>query len=182
MTNAISQPSKHSRRSFGQFGLHLFFLLLSATYIFPFILTLSVSFSDEDSLRAGGFSLIPKVFSTTAYEMAFRSPEQLISSYQVTALYSVASTVIAILISGMMAYAMSRPNYRLQNAVTFYALFTMLFSGGMVPSYIINTKYLHMNDSLWVYILPGAVSAWNLIVLRTNFKQLPASLISDRIR
>lgn len=163
----------------GQIGLHVYFILICATYILPFILILSVSFSDESALKSSGFSLFPKIFSTAAYELAFANVTQLIRSYEVTIVFSMATTGLAILLSGMMAYAMSRPYYRFRKLITFMAFFTILFQGGLVPSYIINTKYLGLGDSILIYILPSIISAWNLIVMRTNFQQIPSSLIES---
>ncbi|HHT03372.1 MAG TPA: carbohydrate ABC transporter permease, partial [Bacteroidales bacterium] len=60
---------------------------------------------------------------------------------------------------------------------TFFVLFTMLFSGGMVPTYLMNVRYLHLDNTIWIYILPGLVSAWNLIIIRTNYKSIPEELI-----
>ena len=160
----------------GQAMLNLTFILICLTYILPFALMISVSFSSEDSLIQGGFSLLPKEFSLEAYKLALRNPAQLIQSYKTTALFSGTGMALSVITLAMMAYSLSRPNYRFRKALTFYAFFTMLFSGGLVPMYLLNVKYLGLYDSLWVYILPSLVSAYNLIIIRTNFQQLPPSL------
>lgn len=165
---------KHSH----QIGLNLFFIVMCACYILPFLLVISVSFTNEDAL-AKGFSLIPREFSLQAYRMAFRNPTQLIRSYQVTIAFSVIGCILSTLIMCLMAYSLSRQVYKFRKFLSFYAFFTMLFSGGLVPSYIINTRLLHLNDTIWIYILPSLVSAWNLIVLRTNFQKIPTALIES---
>ena len=145
----------------------------------PFILIISVSLTDEAALKASGFSLFPREFSTMAYELALKNPDQLIRSYVVTIIFSVVTTAAGVLFQGMLGYAISRPNYKLRKPITFLIFFAMLFSGGLVPSYIINTKYLHLDNTILIYILPSIISAWNLIVLRSNFRSVPASLIES---
>ncbi len=161
----------------GQLVLHLVFILLSLAFVVPFLYAISISFSDEQSLIVEGYSLIPHKFSLEAYKLIFKNPTQIIQSYKVTALYSVVSTVFAMLVMSMLAYPMSRSNYKYRKFMTVYVLITMLFNAGMVPNYILITKYLHIDNTLWVYILPGVVSAWNLIVIRTAFVGVPFSLI-----
>ena len=179
-TNKINSGDSEKKGSkVGQFFLHLVFIVLSLLYILPFILMISVSFTDEATLTAGGFSLLPRVFSLEAYQLAFRNPKQLLQSYQVTILFTIAGTLLSTLIMSMMAYSLSRPNFKLRRVVTFMAFFTMLFSGGLVPSYLLNVRYLHLNNTFWIYVIPALVSAWNLIIIRTNFQQIPVSLIES---
>lgn len=163
----------------GQLVLHILLIVISLMYILPFVLMISVSFTKESALESGGFSLIPKEFSLDAYRLALRNPAQMLQSYKVTAEFTVAGTILAVLIMGMMAYALSRRTYRFRKAITFYAFFTMLFSGGLVPNYLLNVKYLHIGNTMWVYILPSLVSAWYLIIMRTNFQQIPEALIES---
>ncbi len=161
----------------GQIVLHAVFIVLVLMYIIPFILTISISFSDETSLIRNGYSLIPHVFSLEAYKMVFNNPAQIFQSYKVTIIFTVTATALSVLVMGVMAYPLSRPNFRFRGPLSFYVLFTMLFSGGMVPTYLLIVKYLHMDNTIWVYILPGLVSAYNLIIIRTNYKSLPEELI-----
>lgn len=161
----------------GQCVLHVVFILACLTYILPFVLVISISLSDEAELIRHGYSLIPRGFTTLAYRAVFKNPTQIVNSYLVTAEFSLLSMALMLLVQSMCAYAISRTNFRYRKIVTYLLFFTMLFSGGMVPSYVINSKYLHLKDSFWIYVLPGLVSAWNIFVMRTNFKQLPDGLI-----
>ncbi|MBO5070667.1 MAG: carbohydrate ABC transporter permease [Roseburia sp.] len=165
------------KKNRGQIILHAIFLLMVLVYIIPFVLVISVSLTDENALITDGYRLIPSVFSTNAYKMIFRDSTQLINSYRTTIIFTVVSTALAVLVMGVMAYPMSRPNYRHNRFVSLFVLFTMLFSAGMVPSYLLIVKYLHWDDTMWVYIVPGLVSAYNLIVIRTNYKNLPNEMI-----
>lgn len=168
---------KKKRLGKGQIALHAVFIVLVLMYIIPFILVISISFSDETSLIRNGYSLIPHVFSLEAYKMVFNNPAQIFQSYKVTIIFTVTVTALSVLVMGVMAYPLSRPNFRFRGPLSFYVLFTMLFSGGMVPTYLLIVKYLHMDNTIWVYILPGLVSAYNLIIIRTNYRSLPEELI-----
>lgn len=164
---------KKKRTALGQVGLHAFFILLSLCYILPLILLISVSFEGAPNQN---FSLFPREFSTKAYEIIFKNPVRIINAYKVTFFYSVVGVLGSLMVMSLFAYSISRRNFRLRNILTFILFFTTLFSGGLVPSYIINSKYLHLDNTIWIYILPGMVSAWNVIVIRTYFQTLPNEL------
>lgn len=156
--------------------INLFFIISTLIFVVPFILIISASFTDEQTLVAEGYKLIPSAFSVEAYKYVFRTPQQLLDSYKITIIYSAVATVLGVIVMSMMAYPLSRPNYKYKRGVTFFIFFTMLFSGGLVPSYIWMTRYLHMGDTIWVYILPFLVNAFHVIVIRTFFQGLPQSL------
>ena len=161
----------------GQLVLNVLFLLMTCMYIVPFLMVISVSFTDEMTLLVDGYRLIPKQFSVAAYKLVFSDPTQVLNSYRTTIIFTAISTALAVLVMGVMAYPLSRPNFKYNRFVSLHVLFTMLFSAGMVPSYLLNVKYLHLNNTMWIYILPGLVSAYNLIVIRTNYKSLPNELV-----
>lgn len=148
----------------------------SLLFILPFVLIISASFTNEQSLVAEGYKLIPSNFSTEAYKYVFRNPQQLLDSYKVTIFYSLAATFFGVIVMAMLAYPLSKPNYKYKKPATFFIFFTMLFSGGLIPTYIWLTKYLHMGNTIWVYILPNLVNAFHVIVIRTFFQGLPQSL------
>ncbi len=178
MTVEFSGRAKRRKPfGWGQLILHIVFILACLSYILPFLLVISISFSEEADLIKNGYSLIPKHFTTLAYRAVFKNPTQIINSYRVTAEFSLLSMALMLLVQSMCAYAISRSNFKYRQVVTYLLFFTMLFNGGMVPSYVINSKYLHLKDSFWIYVLPCLVSAWNVFVMRTNFKQLPDGLI-----
>ncbi|MDD6484948.1 MAG: carbohydrate ABC transporter permease [Clostridiales bacterium] len=168
--------AKKKKRNIPAVIINILFVLGSLMFILPFVLIISASFTDETALLENGYGLWPSVFSTEAYKYVFRTPQQLIDSYKVTILYSAAATFFGVVIMSMMAYPLSKPNYKYKKAVTFFIFFTMLFSGGLVPTYIWMTRYLHMGDTIWVYILPFLVNAFHVIVIRTFFQGLPQSM------
>lgn len=165
------------KSNWGQRMLHTTFIMIAVIYICPLLVVVSASLSTEASLAGRGFSVLPQDFTLEAYRIVFRNPGQILASYRTTILFSAVTTILAVLIMGMTAYPLSRSNFRLKNVITFFFFFTMLFSGGMVPSYLINTRYLHLNNTIWIYVLPSIMSAYNLIVIRTNYKNIPTELI-----
>ena len=174
MQKATYPPLRtHKKLTKGQMGLHIFFILLSLCYVLPLILLISISF---DGSSVTNFSLIPKVFTLNAYKMVFATPGRILNGYKVTTFYSVFGTLSSLVVMMMFAYSISRPNFVLRNPLTFILFFTTLFSGGLVPSYLLNTRYLHLNNTIWIYILPSMISAWNVIVIKTYLKGLSVEL------
>jgi putative aldouronate transport system permease protein len=137
----------------------------------------SISFSSEAAINREGFSLIPIEFSTMGYSLAFANPERIIRAYFVTVAQATLGTSLGIMVAALVAYPLSRNGFIFRKPIMFYIFFTMLFSGGLIPSYIINTQWYGLGNSFWIYILPGmAGGAWNTIILRTFFKSLPEEL------
>jgi len=161
----------------GQVILNIFFIVLSLAYIIPFLLLISISLSSDQAIKDFGYTILPKTIDLSAYRMIFKSPDTILTAYKVTIIFSLATMVLSVLIMMMAAYPLSRNNCVFKKPLSFYIFFTMIFSGGMIPSYIINSKYLHLNDTMWIYILPSLVSAWNVIIIRTFFQGLPNGLV-----
>ena len=157
--------------------INIMFCLGSLVFILPFVLIISASFSDEQTLLSEGYKLIPSVFSTEAYKYVFRNPQQLLDSYKVTIIYSIVATVLGVVVMAMLAYPLSRPNYKYKKIATFFIFFTMLFSGGLVPTYILMTQWLHLKNTIWALILPLVVNAWYIILMRGFFQGIPDSIM-----
>ncbi len=167
------------RFSWGKVLIHLFFILFSLTFILPILSVLSVSLTEESAIAQTGYSLIPKKFSTLAYSYIFSNPKKIIDGYTVTIFIASVGTVLSLFVTTAVAYALSRENFAYRKFVTYYIFFTMLFSGGLVPSYILITQYLHLTNNIWVYILPSMISAWNVIVVRTFMQGIPDALVES---
>ena len=169
------------RKSLFPVFLHLFFILMSACFVLPLIVVISASFTSEEWSNAGhGLSLIPHNFTTAAYQAVFSNAERIIRAYGVTIAQAFLGTAISCVIAGMAAYALSRSNFQFRKVLTGVIFFTMLFSAGMIPTYIIYSKYYGISNTFWIYILPGmAGGAWYTMVFRTFFKSLPESLFES---
>ena len=167
------------KNKLNQFILIVFFSILCAMVIIPFLMIVSVSLSDEADIVNYGYSLLPKTISTEAYKFVFRNPKTIIDAYKTTIIFSVVATFLSVLLMAMCAFPLSQKKVRGRKGVSFYLFFTMLFSGGMVPSYILITQYLHLNDTIWVYIIPGLISPWSVFMIRTFFSGLPEEIFES---
>lgn len=162
-----------------QVALIIFFAIVCLIIIFPFWLLLSASFSNADVLATKGYQIWPKPFDISAYKYVFQNPQQILRAYGVTFIFSVATMVLSSLLMAMVAYPLSRNNLKGRGVINFYLYFTMLFSGGLVPSYLLISRTLHLNDTIWVYILPGLISPWYVFMMRTFFKGIPGEIIES---
>jgi len=161
----------------GQTALTVILTCLAALIIIPFLILVAVSFSEEKDILSNGYKLIPENFTLTAYRYVLKNPRQILQAYKITAFFSAATTVLSLLFMSLLAYPLSRSDLPGRNIINFLIFFTMLFNGGLVPTYLLNTKYLHIDDSMWIYILPSLVNVWNVFMLRTFFKGLPDSIV-----
>lgn len=153
---------------------HGLLLLIGIVTVIPFIYILAVSFTSPHEVAKGGFILFPKEFSLAAYRYIF-STDTLIRSLGVSVYITVIGTFINLLFTSLMAYPLSRRYLRGRQPILLGVLFTMLFSGGMIPTYFV-VKSLHLTDTLWSLMLPTAISAFNLIVLKNFFQAIPDEL------
>lgn len=155
--------------------LHLFFIIATASWIVPFLLMVSISFSSEADVTRYGFALVPRTFSTEAYRTLFAEIGTMAWAALFTIMVSFGAAVLMNLFSALIAYPLSRPNCKFKGPVNKLLIFTMLFSGGTIPLYILNTRYLHLNNTPFIYLIPY-VSAWSIILYRTFFRSVPESL------
>ena len=162
-------------------GLTLFFIILCAVILIPFLLVLSVSFSNEKEVLIEGYKLIPKTFDLSAYKFVFKNPESILNAYKVTIIFSFASMALSTLLMAMLAFLLSKKNLKGVRVISFYVYFTMLFGGGLVPTYILLTQYLHLGDTMWVYILTGLVSPWYAFMMRTFFQGIPYEITESAV-
>lgn len=119
--------------------------------------------------------ILPRGFTTAAYNMVFKNPN-ILTGYKNTLIVLIAGTSINLLITSFGAYVLSRKNFAIRKAMMIGIIFTMYFSGGLIPSYLLTYNTLGLGNNLLALILPGAISTWNLIVMRTSFMSIPDSL------
>lgn len=149
------------------------FIIICLLTTLPFLLLLGISFSNERDIVYSGYSLIPKHFDLAAYEYVFKNPTAILKAYGFTAFTSFTGTFLSVFMMSLIAYPLSIKKFRLRNFFSMYLFVTMIFSGGMAGGYIINAKYLHLSNTPWIFILPGTISAWYVIILRTFFQGIP---------
>ncbi len=169
-------------KSKGDYAMLVIFYVFAALFavvcLYPFFQVLISSFADETTLTREGYKLIPSKFSLDAYKTLFKSNE-ILFSYGLTIGVTVVGTFISVLITALAAYALSGKKLKYRNAINFLYYFTMLFSGGLIPYYILLTKYLHLKNNLLVYILPSAFNVWNMFLLRNFFNDIPEALVES---
>lgn len=153
---------------------YLLLALVGLVAVLPFIYILAVSFTSPHEVAKGGFILFPKEFSLSAYKYIF-STNTLLRSLIVSVCTTVVGTFINLLLTSLMAYPLARKTLRGRQTILMGVLFTMLFSGGMVPTYFV-VKAMGLTNSYWALIVPSAISAFNLIVLKNFFQQIPDGL------
>lgn len=151
--------------------------LLALICVLPMILVVIVSFSSEQSIFENGYSFFPSEFSLAAYQYFLKLGDQIFRSYGISLFVTVFGSLFSLAVTAMFAYVLSRPDYRYGRLFTLLLLFTMLFNGGLVPSYMVNTQLLGLRDSIWALIFPMSLNAFYVVVLRTFFKGIPLEII-----
>ena len=141
--------------------------LISLLMLIPLVLVIIVSFSSEGSIALKGFSFFPTEWTLEGYLFLAKMGDQILASYKITIIITVLGTLLSLFVMTMYAYVLAQKNFVFRKFFMWILFFTMLFSGGLVPSYIMNVRYLHINDSIWIFLLPSLVSVYNVIILRT---------------
>ncbi|NKF06460.1 carbohydrate ABC transporter permease [Clostridium gasigenes] len=151
-------------------GLNIFFAILAAIAIIPFIFVLIISLTSEQSLLINGYKFWPAEWSLEAYKYIFTSSSQITTAYGITIIVTISGTLLGLAIMSTYAYALSRKSFIYRKFFTKLIFIPMLFSGGMVASYLVVTRCLGLKDNILALILPICVSSFNIIILRTFFK------------
>jgi putative aldouronate transport system permease protein len=152
--------------------------LVTLAIVLPFLLLFLSSITSERALLANGYSFFPKEFSIDAYGYIFNSKDKILRAYGMTVVVTVVGTGIGVFLTVLFAYPLSVKKLPGRKIITFLVFFTMLFNGGLVPSYILWSNYLHIKDTVWGLVLPGMLlGAWNILLMRTYFAgNIPDSL------
>ena len=165
-------------KTFNRVATILLTVLVIITLL-PILLIVIASFTEEQTLIRDGYTFFPKNFSLDAYYYMVKQGAVIVRAYGVSIFVTVVGTCLSVLLTTMLAYPMSRKSFKFRNALAFFVFFTMLFNGGIVPSYIMWTKFLHIKDTIWALIIPNyLVTAFNVILVK-NFYQnsIPDSLV-----
>jgi len=158
-------------------AIHLVLLLISVLILLPVLLVVSSSFTSESAIGHYGYALIPHDLSLNAYRFLFESGAQIPQAYKISLIVTFGGSALSLLVMSLIAYPLSRPDFKLRGPLSFYVFFTMLFNGGLVPFYIMMTRYLHLGNTLWALILPYLVVPFYVLLLRTFFAGIPFELI-----
>ncbi|ETT69737.1 binding-protein-dependent transport systems inner membrane component [Paenibacillus sp. FSL R7-277] len=151
-----------------------FLMIVVVITLYPFLHMLAVSLSSDINVIKNTVSFWPKGFNVKMYELVLGDPK-IWTAYKNTLIYTVLGTLISLVVTSTGAYALSRRDMALRKTFTMLIVVTMFFSGGMIPTFLV-VRSLNMVDTVWGMVLPGAVSTWNLILMRTFFSGIPKEL------
>ena len=180
--NKKISPSKNQISWSANTLLNIWFGIWTLLCVLPLLLVVIVSFSSEQSIFEKGYSFLPLEWSTSAYEFFFKLGDQLVRSYGITIFVTIVGTLFSLAISATFAYVLSRSDYAYNRLFTLLMLFTMLFNGGIVATYMVNSRLLGLGNSIGALIFPMSFNAFYIVVLRTFYKSIPIQPSQCRFR
>lgn len=152
--------------------IHIFLILLTVCAILPVGILVIGSITGEEELIVSGYSMIPKTFSLDAYKYLFYKASDILRAYGITIFITVFGTALSLIITPLLAYPLSRKDFKARNIIAFMVFFTMLFNGGIVPAYVMWTQVFHVKNTIWALIFPGLLmSGFNVILMKNFFAQ-----------
>ena len=153
-----------------QIVINIILVLVALLMVLPLVLLFMSSITDENTLVVNGYSFFPAKFSLGAYQYIMQNSATIFRAYGITIIVTVVGTAGSLILASLMAFPMSLRDLPGRSILSFYVFFTMLFSGGLVPSYIMWTTTFHIKNTIWAYILPNfLLGAFNIILVRTFF-------------
>jgi len=161
--------------AFGVGTIYVVLVLISLAFLIPFVYVLSTSLTSEKALAQSGVTLIPTEVSLAAYEFLFKYSDDILRAFFNTVIIAGCTTVLMILVTCLFAYPLSKKDLPGRTGILRYVLFSMMFGGGLIPTYLLMHEY-GFADSWLCMILPGCFSAWNMILVRNYFSSLPREL------
>lgn len=157
--------------------LAMLLLLFAIICVLPFWLVLSGSLTGEAEIMAYGYGLFPKKVDFTAYKILLNDAGRILNGYKISLIVTVLGTALSIFVVALAAWPISQERVKYHSFLNFFVLFTMLFSGGMVPWFIVCRNMLHLTDSIWALILPYLANAWYIFLVRNYYKGIPSELV-----
>ena len=159
---------------------NILFVILALTCIIPVVFIFIISITSEQSIKMNGYQFIPESYSLDAYKFLFREGEMILRALGVSVLVTAVGTTLGVILTMLMGYVLSRSNYKLNGFFTMVVFIPMIFNGGMISSYVVNTQLLNLKNSIWSLILPLCVSSFNVVICKTFFKtNIPESVIES---
>ncbi|MBW7457061.1 carbohydrate ABC transporter permease [Paenibacillus sepulcri] len=150
--------------------------VLAVLCILPFIMVIASSLTEESKIIENGYSFFPSDFSTEAYGILFRYPAEMLKAYGVTLVVTAVGTLLGLFLTAMTSYVLSRKDFKWRSQFSFFFFFTTLFSGGLVPWYLMIVNYLQLKDTLIVLILPMLLNVFYIIVMKSFMSSIPEAI------
>lgn len=161
-------------------SFNILFVILALICIIPVVFIFMISISSEDSIRMNGYRFVPEVFSLDSYRFLFKEIEMILRALGISVLITCVGTFLGVILTTLMGYVLSRGTYKLNGFFTMLVFIPMVFNGGMISSYVVNTQFLNLKNSIWALILPLCVSSFNVVICKTFFKtNIPEAVIES---
>ncbi|BBI36590.1 carbohydrate ABC transporter permease [Cohnella abietis] len=169
------------RNTLEQSVIHVIFVLIAAFCLIPFLLLVSASFTDENTIIREGYTFFPSEFSLESYRFIFEKSTDIFNAYGISVFITVVGTVVSLILMTLLAYPLSKKELPARRFFSFFVFFTMLFNGGLVPTYLIYANVFNIDNTLLALIVPGLlVSAFYVILLRTFFSvSVPGAILES---
>jgi putative aldouronate transport system permease protein len=175
----VKSVKKRKPLSISKLFIHLVLGVFCLFIVLPMLLVISISLTAESALRVGGYALIPPEFSIEAYTYLFTDYMRIFRAYGITIFVTITGTTIGLMVTTAFAYTLSRKDFAYRGILSIFIFITMIFSGGLAPTYIMMTRWLGLTDSLLALILPGVIGAWNVFLMKGFLSNLPSSVIES---
>ncbi|MBE5967558.1 MAG: carbohydrate ABC transporter permease [Lachnospiraceae bacterium] len=170
--NRIKKPTN--------FLFNIIFILVSLICVIPFVFVFIISITSEASIANNGYQFFPSELSSSAYKFLWNEKKAIIDALGISVLVTVVGTALGVILTTALGYVLSRPQYKLKGFLTWIVFIPMIFNGGMVASYVVNSNILGLKNTVWALILPLLVSSFNVVICKTFFKTtVPDSIIES---
>ena len=162
-----------------QIFAHVIMIILSVLAVVPFALLVISSFTDNDTLVANGYSFTPEKWSTYAYEYIFKTGNSVMHAYGISIVLTIVGTLAALVLTTLLAYALSKPDLPGRSIMLFLVFFTLLFNGGLVPTYMVYSNMLKMKNTFWALLVPGLMmNGFNVMLMKSYFcSSIPGEIL-----
>lgn len=172
-----------SKRKVSQYVLNIFFILMCVSFILPLVLLLSISFTSDNAIMTSGYHFIPKEFSFEGYQYLWNIRGRIIKAVGITLFNTAVGTTVNLTISSLLAYSMSKKDNKFRNFLGIFLVITILFNGGLTPTYYLYTHIFHLKNTLWAYLVPGMLcSGFYVLMMRSYFQQNISEEICEAAR
>lgn len=168
---------KKRSKALSNLPIAIILLIFAMLCVLPFWLVLSGSLTSEAEIMSSGFGLFPKKIDFTAYKILMTNMSRILNGYKISLIVTVVGTTLTVVVVSLAAWPISQNRVKYHNALNFFVLFTILFSGGMVPWFIVCRNMLHLTDTIWALILPYVANAWYIFLVRNYYRGIPDELV-----
>lgn len=175
------KKSRQNQISFGANVLcNILFIIYAVLCVGPLLLVVMISVTSEKSILANGYSFFPQEFSTKAYDYLISAGGRIWRAYGISIFVTIVGTLLSLLVICMYAYPLSRSSFKYKNQFAFFAFFTMIFGGGLVPWYIVYSQLIPIKNTIWILIVPYLMNTWFMMIMRTFYRTtIPESIIES---